>query len=297
MTKPTISVLANSLPRGGPFLLGSALQLLGYRKYAKVEDNALEDDTSPSAFNYLEAKIALNGRKTQAGEGMVGISPFSPCHLEQSLVQDCLSRLANDEYIPAHIPWTPALPAALEESNCRHIMIIRDPRSLLLSLLFDTHPMPRFLIEPFASMSPETQLEFMLSGGKVPQSEMVLQPFVDVFNSMQAWQDSASCLIVRFEDLAGPQSGGSSQQQNDTLAKISAFLDLPIRAFSDQQLETIKDPSIPTFRLDQMDSWNKVVSNRIIERVLGMYNTLKLSPEPSEAKNLKTAPLSVAQET
>lgn len=274
---PTISVLANSLPRGGPFLLGSALQLIGYQQYTKAEGHALEDDTSPAALNYLEAKKALNGRKTQAGEGMIGISPFSPCYLEQSLVQDCLRHLANDEYIPAHIPWSPALLAALEGSSCRHIMIIRDPRSLLLSLLFDTHPMPRFLIEPFAAMSPEAQLEFMLSGGKVPQSEMILKPFADVFHSMQAWQASSNCLTVHFEDLAGPQAGGSRQQQNDALAKIAAFLNLPTRSFSDQQLEAIKDPSIATFQLDQMDRWNKVVSSRIIERVAGMHNTLTLN--------------------
>lgn len=262
---PTISVLANSLPRGGPFLLGSALQLLGYQKYAGVEC-----DNSIAAFNYLEAQKTLAGRQTQAGENMIGVSPFSPCYLEQTLVRKSLSHLAHNEYIPAHIPWSPALSGAMRGLNCRHIAILRDPRALLLSLLFDTHPMPRFLIKPFETMSAETQLALMLDGGSVPQSEMTLQAFHDVYLSMLSWQNAENCLIVRYEDLSGPKGGGSHQQQQEALQQIASFLDLPMHESmnSHEQLAMITDPSVPVFRTDQAAQWETNIDRTLVERVV-----------------------------
>lgn len=273
MTKPTISVLANSLPRGGPFLLGSALQCLGYRKYVKAEG----DDTSPAAFNYLEAQKALQKHPPQTGNNLIGISPFAPCYVESPLMADWLSKLHGDEYIPAHIPWSPALPTVISVKPCRHIVIIRDPRSLLLSLLFDTHPMPRFLVKPFVDMSPEVQLEFMLSGGTVPQSNMILQAFTTVYRSMLSWQDTPDCLVVRYEDLCGPQGGGSHQLQWDALQQMASFLDLP-KLTDDEliadDLAMITDPSVPIFRIDHAVQWKSTVDEQLIDRVISSCQVL-----------------------
>lgn len=261
--KPGVSVLANSLPRGGSFLLASALQLLGYHKYAGAEQYH-----TPAAFNYLEAKKALGDRQTRAGDQMIGVSPFAPCYLEQHLVHDWLGRLAKDEYIPAHIPWSPALPDALEGLQCRHIIILRDPRALLLSLLFDTHPMPRFLIEPFATLSPQAQLDFMLTGGEVPQAGMTLQPFAEVYRSMLAWQNAPDCLVVRYEALAGLTGGGSRERQLHCLQHMAAFLELPMDASLEQHLDSISDPGLPAFRQDQVAEWQYTVGKPLVEQVM-----------------------------
>jgi hypothetical protein len=266
MMTPVISVLANSLPRGGPFLLGSALQCLGYRKYVKADT-----DNSPAAFNYLEARQALQQHPPQTGKDLIGISPFAPCYAEPALMAAWLSGVQRDEYIPAHIPWSPALPAVMPEVNCRHIVILRDPRALLLSLLFDSHPMPRFLIRPFAAMSAEAQLEFMLSGGAVAESEMTLQAFASVYRSMLKWQDCAGCLVVRYEDLSGPQGGGSQQQQWAALQQMAAFLDLPVLTrdtSTPARLATITDPSVGVFRTDQAAQWSDTVGEKLVKRVM-----------------------------
>lgn len=263
MIKPEISVLANSLPRGGPFLLSSALALLGYQKYAGSDIHG-----TPAAFNYREAKKALKGKKTKAGENMIGISPFAPCYVDQALMHDWLTILASDEYIMAHIPVSTALSVAMKGVNNRHIVIIRDPRSLLLSLLFDTHPMPRFLMEPFAQLSAEEQLNFMLSGGQVPQSGMVLKPFAEMYHSMMSWLDRTDCLVVRFEDLVGPRGGGSRDKQRNVLKNMATYLDLMTDEMLFDRLDDINDPSSTTFRLDQMKYWEKEVGEKIVEQVL-----------------------------
>jgi len=264
-----ISVLANSLPRGGPFLLSSALRILGYRKYSGADVHG-----TPAAFNYLEAQKALQGRQTAPGDNMIGISPFAPCYVEQAMMRDWLSVLAGDEYIMAHIPWSSVLSSAMAGLACRHVTIIRDPRALLLSLLFDTHPMPRFLIESFVVLSPEEQLNFMLSGGDVPQAGLTLKSFAQMYRSMLAWLNAPDCLVVRFEDLAGSQGGGSREQQRDTVRQMAAFLGLPVDELVDSKLSEIHDPSVATFRLDQMDDWENEVGRNIVEQVLAACGTL-----------------------
>lgn len=269
MMRPEFSVLANSMPRGGPFLLTSALQLLGYRKYAGADRHG-----TPAAFNYQEAIKALQGRPGQPGEGMVGISPFAPCYVGQARMHEWLSVLAGDEYIMAHLPLSAALPVALQGLNCRHLVIIRDPRSLLLSLLFDTHPMPRFLIEPFAGLPHEQQLNFMLSGGTVPGSEMTLSGFAEVYRSMSAWLDRPDCLVVRFENLIGLNGGGSLERQQTELEKMAAFLELDIDTPIYERLDTIDDTSLTLCRNGYRDNWETVVSNEIIERIAAVCEPL-----------------------
>lgn len=261
--KAQYSILANSLPRGGPFLLTSALRLLGYHKY-----NRAEQCQTPPAFNYLEAKKALQGREVAAGDAHIAISPFAPCYVEASIMRDWLGVLHADEFIMAHIAHTQGLSQALQGLPCRHIAIIRDPRALLLSLLFDTHPMPRFLIQPFAQLSASEQLEFMLQGGEVPHADMVLQPFAQMYRSMLAWQYTSDCLLVYFEDLVGPQGGGSHVQQLCALAEIADFLELEFDDAIAERLAEINDPSIPSFRLDQLAQWEAQLGTEIVERVL-----------------------------
>lgn len=271
MMPPKLGVIANSMPRGGPFLLTSALQLLGYRKYAGADKFG-----TPPAFNYQEALKALQGRPGQPGEGMVGVSPFAPCYVEQGRMREWLGVLAGDEYIMAHLPWSAALPAALQGLSCRHLAIIRDPRSLLLSLLFDTHPMPRFLIEPLAGLPHDEQLNFMLAGGTVPGSDMTLTGFAEAYRSMSAWLDNPDCLVVRFENLIGPKGGGSVERQQAELKKMASYLDLDIDVQIYDSLDTIDDASLTVCRNGYKDNWESVVSKEIIERIAADCEPLAL---------------------
>ncbi|MCB0062125.1 MAG: hypothetical protein KDE19_08425 [Caldilineaceae bacterium] len=51
-------VLANSLPCGGPFLLASALDLLGFHKF-------MGDASTPRSLNYRDAKMCSRQSRLQ----------------------------------------------------------------------------------------------------------------------------------------------------------------------------------------------------------------------------------------
>ena len=65
-------VLPNSLPKGGSSVLTETVEMLGYKKYT-------QDQGTPKAFNYNEAKKALNNeRELKDIEKKIAISPFAP---------------------------------------------------------------------------------------------------------------------------------------------------------------------------------------------------------------------------
>lgn len=261
-------VLANSLPRGGPHLLFSAISVLGYPKYAGYHD-------FPKAFNYAEAKRVLaKSTPPSASTERIGISPFAPLYADLVSMQQWLEVVPLGHYIPAHIPWVPVLTPILADLDYRQFVIIRDPRALLLSLLFDTHVMPRFLIADFASRSPIEQLEFMMAGGEVFQAAVTLNGFADVYRSMLAWQNEPNCLLVRFEDLVGIRGGGSLEQQRDVIQKMASYLDLPLDDGVYERLGEIEDLSVSMFRIDQIEDWASVVGGEIVARVMAYCEPL-----------------------
>jgi hypothetical protein len=250
-------VLANSLPRGGPFLLASALDLLGYRRFAGTAD-------TPRALNYQDAKNALAKEPPAADPSTalkasnsttIGVSPFSPLNASPTIVQRWLTQVAVGEYIMGHMPWSAPLQDIMTDLNYRHIVILRDPRALLLALVFHAEVMPRFLAADFASLSPLQQVEKMWMGGTLDRAGMTLQPFATVYRSLLAWRNLSNTLLVHFEDLVSPQLGGSIAQQRQTLAQLAKFLDLGVQVNLPSQDNQITDSTANTFSLTQRATW------------------------------------------
>lgn len=248
MTLPC-RVLANSLPRGGPFLLASALDLLGYRRFSGAAN-------TPRALNYLEAKKALQqGVPAADTPDAIGVSLFAPLEASPATVQRWLTTVANGEYIMGHMPYSPRLQSVMADLQYRQVVIVRDPRALLLALICDEQVMPRFLAADFATLSPLQQVERMWEGGYLPQADVTIQPFAAVYRSMLAWRDQPATLLMRFEELIGPPGGGSLVQQQQALARLATFLGLSVDEAQMARVEQIADPSAHTFSLSQKALW------------------------------------------
>ncbi len=251
----TQRLFANSFPRGGPFLLSSTLEMLGYTKYGG-------GDGVPSAYNFKQAQAATMGREVISADSptAVAIGPFAPFYADASWMHAWLDVLPrNDLYIMGHVPHCMAVSTVLNELDYKHVLIIRDPRTLLLALLYDTHVMPRFLIEPFSALTSAEQLTFMWSGGEM--ANVTLRGFAAVYRSMVAWQDDRTCCVVRMEALGGMQGVA---QQHQTVIQIADYLDLPTPPV--ENLSAIKDPTAHSFRTDALEKWEDYVDRELIEK-------------------------------
>jgi hypothetical protein len=260
MTLP-YRLLANSLPRCGPFLLASALDLVGYCKF-------VGNDHTPRALNYQEAKNALQKVAPAANLAeTIGVSLFAPLFAPPTLVHQWLTAVTAGEYMMGHMPYSAPLQSVMASLDYRHLVILRDPRALLLALLFQDQLMPRFLAADFALLTPMQQVEKMWDGGYLPKANVTLQPFAAVYRSMLAWRGAPNCLEIRFEDLVGPQADGSIAQQQQALTQLAAFLDLPVDDALLARVDQIADPSAHTFSLAQRATWSQCVASEVVEYV------------------------------
>jgi hypothetical protein len=155
----------------------------------------------------------------------------------------------------------------METLGYRQVVIVRDPRALLLALICDEQVMPRFLATDFAPLSPLQQMERMWGGGYLPQADVTIQPFAAVYRSLLAWRDQPDTLLIRFEDLIGPSGGGSPVQQQQTLARLATFLGLSADDARMECVEQIADPSAHTFSLAQKALWPAKVASEVIDYV------------------------------
>ncbi|MCI5168078.1 MAG: hypothetical protein D3903_18825 [Candidatus Electrothrix sp. GM3_4] len=252
-------LLANSFPKGGSTLLAETIELLSYK-------NHIPTAGMPKAFNYKEARDALhNIRYTENIKEKIAISPFAPWYAEYENFRHWLNDVSPDYYIFGHLPWVPVLDSLIEELNFRHLVIIRDPRSILASLIFEEGITPRFLTADLDPMSLSERLAFMTSGGYALKADATVQSFTDSYRSMLAWRNDKNCLVVRFEELVGEWGENT---QREAAKKIASYLNVQ---FGENILEILNRPDAPwgkRFRTDQLKKWKDLMREDDIDYIL-----------------------------
>ncbi len=258
-------ILVNSFPKSGTHLLARAVENLGYREYGRCE--GAQDADTPWLLNHRQAQT---GRKCpQAAEhDSIRIGALTEFSVNPATLSDWLQQLKPDCYILGHLPFSSALPPLLNALGFGHIVILRDPRAVLTSLL---HFIPRahqsgmgahFLAADFAGWNVAQQLDLLLDGGYAPKAGVEIQPFAAAFRSLAAWCDVSGCLSVRFEDLIGAQGGGDAVRQQQALRLIAGYLECKPNSDLD-----VYDSQARTFRQGQTQSWRKSLGAASANRI------------------------------
>jgi len=274
--KPT-RILVNSLPKSGTHLLTKAVEIFGYNDYANIQKP--NQKKNPVNFDYREVKNALNETSLKA-KGAISIGSLSPLYVSPEIFQQWLTPLLSKTYIVGHISYNPSLSPLLTKLNYHHLFIIRDPRAVLPSLLsFILNPqgIPKkhFLEADLRQMSQVQRLDFILEGGYAPKAKATVKSFAHVYRDMLSWQQEPNCLTIRFEDLVGEQGGGSIKRQKQVIKNIATYLKLPFTKAIVNKLDTLYNPSSPTFRIGKIDSWKSSMKPEIIERLTTYCDPLR----------------------
>lgn len=259
---PKKRIIINSLPKSGTHLLAKIVQLLGYQEHFTNRESVAK---TPRFLNYREFKTA--GWEANAHEQQrIGIGVLASFYTNAALLRPWLDSIDSYRYILGHIPYSPLFSSLLNELNYCHFCIIRDPRAVLLSLtsfIQDVRGMPErhFLEEDFKKLTTIQQLNFLMNGGYAPQVGLPIRNFTEVYRSIQAWHDDSHCLMVRFEDLIGPQGGGTAIAQQETIKKIANHLGITL---DHQKSYDSYDRESRTFRIGKIDGWKDSEHHELI---------------------------------
>ncbi|HUP20585.1 MAG TPA: sulfotransferase domain-containing protein, partial [Gemmatimonadota bacterium] len=186
-----------------------------------------------------------------------------------------MERALPAEIVMGHVEHHPEIAAALQEMEIRHLLIIRDPQDVVVSLLhwwkrhdeIDAWPFRLFR----ALSTDEDRLRFLIEGWKsevVPEDWPRDVDFPDLAMRYQAyrgwWRDPA-CRIVRFEDLT------DESQRPRVQREIAAFLRPGMPAAEvDAALERMEERADPsrsrTFRRGTPGAGRRYLTGSLGER-------------------------------
>jgi hypothetical protein len=283
--KPALRVLVNSMPKSGTSLLIKTVHLLGCQNAATKKGIFQKmlygiGFKPPSTLNHqtvsghrLFCIYRLCNKNNQIDTVPIGVN--KPVQVPSRIVALWLRQIPRGTFITGHIPWSSNLDRILQQLNYKHVLIIRDPRDVLVSWL-------HYVLRPehpvrcdFMHFSEDEMIAFAIKGGYLPLSKRKFLGIGDVFRSVYNWKQSQNCLMVKFEDLIGEKGGGSKEDQYRTIQNICNLLEVNL---SETELsavcDNIFDTTAPTFRRGQVGSWKSELKPEWIEIINQSYSEL-----------------------
>lgn len=215
----TPSVLCNSVPKAGTHLLERAL-CLHPRLYRKLLPTI--NDRNIGRWKDLDA---------------------------------ILGRLRPGQVLITHLACQPARVAALETHETRSILLVRDPRDIVVSQAFY---IPRNRKHPFHETLTSVddlgaRMRLVIRGAP----EVGMPSLAARLASFEGWLHEA-CLVVRFEDLVGAAGGGDTETQLAVLSEVFGHVGLEMTADEVAGLASrIFSDASPTFRKGAAGQWRE----------------------------------------
>jgi sulfotransferase family protein len=183
-----------------------------------------------------------------------------------------LSRLGAGEILMAHLLHEPAHEQAIASSGVSSLIVIRDPRDVVVSVAHYVAATPNHNVSDVFSRQPtfKDQLLVAIRGDRARG----MRSMGELLERFLPWLDGAG-LVVRFEDLVGAAGGGSDAVRHATLRGVFEHIGMPAddallasiagRLFSDRS---------PTFRRGSIGEWHEAFDDDVqgeFDRIAGSY--------------------------
>ena len=281
----TQNILINSLPKSGTHLLEKALMVLGgaARENGRTVLERATDKIGLTPPPFLDRRTAGRwGRLRGYGQRDQSVHPtdvpvgvFSPYFVPRSVFESWLRNRPLTSFGKAHVPFSPAAMEAFDATQTKAITILRDPRAVAASMIpyvLDARNWNHYLRPFYETLTEDERVNFTIYGGYANPPGLAVKSLNDAFESVLNWDQHVGTLIIKFEDLVGPQGGGTTDAQSACFQAIAAHLKLPMTDDLWAKVSQVFDPSSPTFRGGRIDGWRDRLTPSQIARVEASLN-------------------------
>ena len=184
-------------------------------------------------------------------------------------------------FLRGHQQYTAEIESLLIERGIRVLLILRDPRDTVVSHAHwvTTAKHGSAANRKFYSALPTIEERILVSicgrpagwnEGEVSADEEHSLAYhgvrEDIGRRVQryvGWLDSPAACVVRFENLIGPDGGGTKSAQIDEISRAAAHLNIDSSTVDPQQIaDQLFDPSAKTFRSGRIGGWKEAFDNR-----------------------------------
>lgn len=192
--------LANSMPKAGTHLLMKAMGMFpGIRRTRGQVTNRLADRYPPPT----------EGQPT----AMIGVDWPKPVALPA--LRHALRRIRRGRFVQAHTRFSSELVNLLVELDMKTLLILRDPRDVVLSHANYVARKPRHFLYPVYQPLSESERIMTSISGIAPGTAgtPTLLDIGERYRSLLPWLTHPVNYTTYFEKLVGPRGGGSRDEQ------------------------------------------------------------------------------------
>jgi len=179
-------------------------------------------------------------------------SPEHPGHLFQVQPMESFSNLPDNHFFVTHITYNNDYKNMIERDDYTVLFIYRDPRDQIISFMYWVYRYPERW-PALQDLNREQLIMYLIKSGKITYGlDIGIKGF---YNFYLPWLKHPNFCAVKFEDLVGPQGGGDTELQRETIFAIARHLDIPItlKQVEETALKTFGGPG--TFREGKIGAW------------------------------------------
>ncbi len=168
-----------------------------------------------------------------------------------------------------HVAFSPAYPEMLGARGVKTVLMVRDPRDIVLSHAHYAATTERhWLFRRYREADPMQRLRMSIEG--IPDAG--LRSVGETLRVYEGWLEAAD-LVVRFEDLVGDAGGGDDRRQRKVLDDLYRVLGVDrSQAILDHVQPRVFSRYANTFRRGSVGQWREAFDDSIadlFQRVAG----------------------------
>jgi hypothetical protein len=230
---PGPRVFANSFPKAGTHLLSTLLGELPRMMFSGVHR---------SEGDYVEGDARRDG-----------------ANLDWARLRRTLESVNKGQYATGHFPYVSGLPELLDELGYRSLLMIRDPRDVVVSAQHYVQEMPghdlhRRFSERYTTA--DERISATITGFDADQYGRGQASIGERLERFVPWLTTPGVLVVRFEDLIGAAGGGSRERQDAAVETVARHVDRVLRP---ERVRAVADrvwsDRSSTFRQGRIGGW------------------------------------------
>lgn len=205
--------------------------------------------------------FALDDFSDHSGTHHDGSDPGLYSELQETRLRNFLKRTPQGMFTTAHARFHPFLADLIEELDFRQILLLRDPRDVVVSYAFyvkrePLHHHHAYFTETLRSDQERIMASIRGFDKAEASGSPPLDPVQEVFAGFAPFLDHPSTLVVRFEDLVGPQGGEDAEKQLANIERLGAFVARPLNREQAWQISRkMYGKGSLTFRKGQTKDW------------------------------------------
>lgn len=230
-------ILVNSVPKSGTHLLMKALELTPGIKRAPIQFGRQRIEllpwclgTCPSIHSviitqYYAQKYFLHATKTNS----IPIDSDSPFYLSEAQIRKVIRLIQPGWFAMGHLPYSPKLAKIIAEEQVKMILILRDPRDVIVSHAnYLANKSSHYMYPLYKQLSKKDRMMASITGVPASEYHPRMASIRERLEGIIAWNNHASVYMTYFEKLIGPQGNGSRETQEAELYAIADHLGLQL---------------------------------------------------------------------